>query len=215
MTAVNLLPPELRGRERTRRLAAAVVAGSMMVVALLGVVYVLQMTKLSEAEKQLQAQQGENAGLQTKIAGLQRFAELKQQLAERQALSDSVLQKQVLWSGVLRDVSMVIPGQMYLTSMTASAAGSGGETESSSTSTATSSTAVTPGADLVGTIQFQGVAADQRTVALWLTRLEEVKGWANAWVSSTSKSSLSGADVIQFSATVDLGSKATVNGRPD
>jgi hypothetical protein len=47
-------------------------------------------------------------------------------------------------------------------------------------------------------------------VALWLTRLEDVQGWANAWLSSATKSELAGSEVVNFSTSVDLTADAAV-----
>jgi hypothetical protein len=57
----------------------------------------------------------------------------------------------------------------------------------------------------VGSIQFGGFATDQQSIALWLTRLESVKGWVNAWVTSDSRTmDPSGRLVYQVNGSVDL-----------
>ncbi|MGH2554501.1 MAG: PilN domain-containing protein [Actinomycetota bacterium] len=216
MTQVNLLPSDVRERQRSRRLVAAVVAAVGAVVALLFFVFVLQSARLSNAEQRLQAQQAVNADLQSKIGQLEPFQQLKQTVAAREAVNAGALNGQVAWSGILRDVSVVIPNQMWLTAMTGSLTdvsslpiAPGGAT----TSTPTES--LTP--FMAGTIQFQGVASDFPTVARWLSRLEQVKGWVNAWASSAVKSSTDdtsdpNANKVQFNVSVDLGSEATVQG---
>jgi Tfp pilus assembly protein PilN len=214
MTQVNLLPSDVRERQRSRRLVAAAIAGVGAVVALLFFVFVLQSARLSNAEQKLQAQQAVNADLQTKVTSLQRFAALKQTVAAREALTTAALNGQVAWSGVLRDVSMVIPNQMWLTAFNASI---------SDTSTAP---AVSSGASsapqvglpsMAGTITFQGMASDFPTVAKWLVRLEQVKGWVNSWAGSAVRSSgadqsQANANKVAFTASVDLTAEATVQG---
>jgi hypothetical protein len=72
------------------------------------------------------------------------------------------------------------------------------------------------GPTLIGSIQFQGTASDHPTVARWLTRLEQVNGWVNPWISTSSKLSDEGTSTadskVQFSGTVDLTVDATANG---
>lgn len=247
MTAVNLLPPQIREHQQTRRITLAVAAAAGAVVVLLGLVYFLQSSRLSDADRELAAQQGVNAGLQAEIAELQRFAELKAMLSGRQQLVDGALQGQVLWSGVLHDLSMVIPGDMYLTSMTATVSApvlpaapaapaetgatggeaTGGDAAAQATPAPTEGTAPAgseptapadatqplAGSQLVGLIQFDGVALDHPVIALWLTRLEEVNGWVNAWLTNSTKTNLGGADIVQFSGTIDLSSDATTDRR--
>jgi Tfp pilus assembly protein PilN len=214
MTQVNLLPSDVRERQRSRRLVAAAVAAVGAVVALLFFVFVLQSARLSNTEQKLNAQQAINSDLQGKISQLQRFAQLKQDVAAKEAVRDSALNGQVAWSGVLRDISMVIPNQMWLTGMNATLA--------DTTSLPASGTPPTSGGGAIapvmaGSIQFQGTASDFPTVAKWLTRLEQVKGWVNSWASSAIRAtgtepSTSNANKVQFTASVDLTTEATVQG---
>ena len=55
--------------------------------------------------------------------------------------------------------------------------------------------------------------AEHRDVAALLDRLELVKGWVNAWTTSVSKTDIEGTSGVQFTASVDLGSAAAINGR--
>jgi hypothetical protein len=41
-------------------------------------------------------------------------------------------------------------------------------------------------------------------VALWLTRLEDVEGFANPWVSTSQKTEIGLQEVVQFTSTTDL-----------
>jgi Tfp pilus assembly protein PilN len=208
MTQVNLLPGDIRERQRVRRRTAAVIAGTGVVFGLLLFVFVLQLGRLSHANSQLASQQAVNSGLQNQVQGLQQFSQLKGQLKARESLVGSLTSSQIEWSGVLRDVSMVIPGQMWLTSMV-------GQSSATGTAPPPSGGAVpAPSGGVVGVIQFQGVAFDQPTVAQWLTRLEEVNGWVNSWVSTDAQIDLANQKVIQFTGTVDLTNDAVTGGGP-
>jgi len=197
---------------------AAVLAGVGAVVALLFFVFVLQSARLSNSEQKLKAQQAVNADLQAKIGQLQQFQELKLTIAAREALAAGALSGQVAWSGVLRDVSMVIPNKMWLTGLNATltnATSPGLPPSGTPANTGGSSAAAAP--SLVGSIQFQGMASDFPTVAKWLNRLEQVKGWVNSWAANAARSASTGstdpnASKIQFSASVDLTTEATVQG---
>src|SRR2546422_7851495 len=179
MTQVNLLPTEVREGQKSRRALAAVILAVGAVVLLLLFIYTLQTARLANANHKLAAQEALNQSLQTQINSLQQFAQLKAEVSLRQTLTQQALSNQVRWSGVLRDISMVIPNQMWLTSMKAQV--------SDSLQSGASATAGTPPVTgpqtLVGTIQFQGMASDNPTVALWLSRLVRVTGWENSWLS--------------------------------
>jgi Tfp pilus assembly protein PilN len=206
MTQVNLLPADVKERQRVRRTTALVVAGVAGAVGVLFFLFVLQAARLSQASDDLAAQQRVNAGLQARIAELQPFRDLQERVAARQALVAEATAGRVAWSGVLHDLSMVIPGKMWLTGMTATltppvATGSTGGADA----------AAPAGPALIGNIQFTGTAFDKPTLAKWLTRLEKVTGWVNPWISSatTSADSLE----VQFTGTVDLSVEATTDGR--
>jgi len=212
MTQVNLLPTEVREGQKSRRALAAVVLAVGAAVFLLLFIYTLQTARLANANHKLDAQQARNQGLQTQIDSLQQFAQLKAEVALRQTLTQQALTNQVRWSGVLRDISMVIPNQMWLTGMNATVSD-----VPQSPGSATPGTAPVQGPQtLVGTIQFQGVASDNPTLALWLSRLVRVNGWENAWLSSAQKIVQDplnpGASKVQFSSSIDLAYPATVQG---
>ena len=201
MTQINLLPGDVRQRQRTRRLTLLVAGGTAVALVFLSLVFLLQSARLSGARQELAKQQALNEGLRSDIAGLEQFRQLKQSLAERETLAGQLLQGEVLWSGVLRDLSLVIPGQMWLTQFSGTLNQVAGTTTAPTTSS------------LVGKIDFSGVALDQQTVALWLTRLEDVKGWVNPWISSSSSAEGTGTQTgVQFTGTVDLGPEATADG---
>src|SRR5207249_1087728 len=183
---VNLLPTEVREGQKSRRALAAVILAVGAAVLLLLFIYTLQTARLANANHKLAAQQALNQGLQTQINSLQQFAQLKAEVSLRQTLTQQALTNQVRWSGVLRDISMVIPNTMWLTGMNGTVSD-----VTAPAGAATPGTGTPPsvqGAEtLVGSIQFQGVASDNPTIALWLSRLVRVNGWENSWLSTAQK----------------------------
>lgn len=173
MTQVNLLPSELRAREATRRLTSVVVIVGVIVLGLVGLFYFFQVINLSRAQDDLAAQEGVNQQLQAQVNDLQRFQELQNQLEVKQALVKSVFVGEVSWSNVLVDISHVIPSDAYLTSLTGLIAAP--------------ATPTTGGATLIGNISFTGVVKETVPLATWLTRLEQVDGWENAWMTSATE----------------------------
>ncbi|HKN41116.1 MAG TPA: PilN domain-containing protein [Acidimicrobiia bacterium] len=200
MTQVNLLPTGVREKQKTRRVTVAAVVGVAGVMMILLLVYVLQVGRLASASRQLTAQESINRDYRSKIQALQPFADLKTNVANRQALVAQLMHGEILWSGVLHDLSMVLPDQMWLTGMTGTL----------NTSGAAGSGAASAG--LAGNIQFQGYSFDHPTVALWLVRLQEVHGWVNAWISNAARTDFNNHSLVQFVSSVDLTTDATTNG---
>lgn len=199
---INLLPPEIRERQRIRRQTVIVGVIGLVVLVVLGGFYFLQQLRLNQVEDDLAAQEAENQALRQDIAELERFDLLEQEVLTTEALLASLLENEVLWSGVLRDISLVIPGTTWLTTLSGTVNQPG--TEGETVDTATPGTV----AGLVGQITMDGFGFDHRSVALWLTRLEEVDGFVNPWLSTSQKTEIGTREAVQFASSVDLSPEA-------
>lgn len=197
MSQVNLLPPELRQRQATRRSTSLAVAGGFVLLALVGLFAYLRGAELQQKQDDLAAQQAVNARVQAQIFELQKFGDLQTQLETRRQLITQVYANEVSWSSILLDVSRAIPADAYLTAMTGQIA--------TPQAGATTPGATTPGAGLVGSISFTGNVKGADTLAAWLSRLEQTKGWVNAWANSANESGPF-SRIYQFQSGVDLSS---------
>lgn len=194
MSQVNLLPPELRQRQAIRRRTSLVVVAGVGVLVLVGVFYFLQTQRLSGVEDDLAAQNETNAGLQGQIGELQQFADLQAELAGKQQLVQTLFLNEISWSSALLDVSRVIPDASYLTNLTGQIAVTAG---------AVPPTPGTADTTLIGSMSFTGVAGGTDVIATWLTRLEQVQGWVNAWVTSAQESQPF-SRIYSFASGLDL-----------
>ena len=193
---INLLPPEVGERQKLRRRTLSTIAIGVALLAIVGGFYFLQVVRLAGVDEDIRAQEGTNAGLRGQIAELQDIAALEQEIAATRDLLSTLLQDRILWSGVMRDVSLVIPGEVWLDGLSAGVGAVAGEAAPVTTQ------------GLVGQISFSGFAFDHRDVALWLSRLEDVRGFINPWLSSSTKSELGTTTVVQFASSVDLSEEA-------
>ena len=201
MSLVNLLPLELRERQAVRRTTSLVVAVGLAALALIGIRYLFQVLRLSQVRSDLEAQQSTNARLVSQIASLREFAALQAELAAKEALIDVIFVNEVSWSSALLDVSRVIPDASHLTNLT-------GQIEATVAGEAVAEpTGGTPETTLVGNMTFAGIANQTETIATWITRLEEVQGWVNAWVTSAQEDA-PGSRIYTFSNGLDLTQEA-------
>jgi Tfp pilus assembly protein PilN len=202
MTRINLLPPEIIERQKARRQTTLVAAAGLVVIVLLGVFWFMQQLTLSSVQSDLDKQKARNATLQAEVDQLSRFDEILAEIADKEELLTTLMENEVRWSGVLRDISLVIPGRAWLKGMDA-------------TITDTS-VAVVPGTTpqgIIGAINFNGVADRHPTVAEWLTALEKIRGMINPWVSQSTGSKIGEVPVVSFISSVDLTAEITVEGR--
>jgi Tfp pilus assembly protein PilN len=196
MSQVNLLPPDILAAQRQRRLAGVVALAGVGVIALILVFWVLQVGNLSGVRDEIERQEETNRALQERIAQLQRFEELQARAQAKQGLVNQVFVNEISFSGLLMDVSRVIPSTAALTSLNASrepvpAPATGGTTL------------------LLGRIDVAGLSLDYDTIASWLIRLERVRGWVNPWVTSIVDPE---SGPITYTSGVDL-SQAAVTAR--
>jgi hypothetical protein len=54
------------------------------------------------------------------------------------------------------------------------------------------------------------VAKETETIATWLTRLDEIRGWVNAWAASSQESSAF-SGIYTFSSGLDLTGEAVTD----
>jgi Tfp pilus assembly protein PilN len=191
VSQVNLLPPELKQRQATRRTTSIAIVAGAAALALVVLFSFMKSAELSHTQDQLQAQQAVNQRVQAQIAELQKYGQLGSELQAKQQLVTSVYANEVSWSGILLDLSRVVPADAYLTQFSGQIA--------PPTTTGTT----TPSTPLVGSLTFTGSVKGADTLAAWLTRLEQVNGWVNAWANSASESGPF-SRIYQFNSGVDL-----------
>ncbi|HVF19314.1 MAG TPA: PilN domain-containing protein [Mycobacteriales bacterium] len=194
---VNLLPPEIAEAQRARKIQAGLAAAVIGAVAVVGVLYLVEASKLKDAESDLVVAQQRGAALQTERAQLQSVADTYAAVAAKEALLRSALTQDVAWSGYLNDLMLTIPDNVWLTSMAATVGGAG---------------SVLPGSPpAIGTVTFAGMAFDHDDVATWLEVLSRQKGFSNAYFTSSSKSSIGTRDLYGFASSVTLNEAALSN----
>ncbi len=189
MTQVNLLPPEIRKRQEVKKLALFVIGGGIGLLILILFFWVVQIHNLGGLHDQVDAQNAKNAGLQGQINTLQQYPQLQQQAEAAKNTLSLVFTNEASFSGMLTDMSRVLPFNSYLTSLSIQITGG------SSAATATTNP------NIVGSITLSGVALDTETIAQLIEHLGNVRGWVNPYVTTITKGSALG---VQFNGTVDL-----------
>ena len=192
MSQVNLLPPELRARQKTRQLTTLIAgAGAAIVLLLLGF-WFLQGQKLAGVNDDIAAQNLTNSGIQQQIDGLQEFQQLQSDAAAQQGLLTKAFAGEVSFTQMLLDLSRTIPSDAYLDSFNVTLV-----------TTAAAAAPTLPGTDFVGSFTAGGAADGLQSLASWLTRLESVKGWVNPWFSTAAETDAN-TGLYTFTSGVDL-----------
>ncbi|MFA5889359.1 MAG: PilN domain-containing protein [Actinomycetota bacterium] len=193
---INLLPPELAERRRSRQRVAGTAVAALALVAALGVVYGAQEIRLHGERSKLNAQRARNAALRGDLADLAEFDRLQSELQRKTGLLDDLTQREIRWSVLLADVSLVIPSDVWLTSLTGSVSGSA------------------VAGDPLGTIQMNGTTFSHIDVAKWLVRLADVEEFTFPYLTLSSKGTQEDTPVVNFNSSVQISDGALRGNQP-
>jgi Tfp pilus assembly protein PilN len=192
MSQVNLLPPDILQGQRYRRLTLTVLAAGALILGLIIIFFLVQVGRLGSVNDDVAAKEQTNAQLQSEIDSLQKYDDLQVQAQQAQSQLDAAYAGEVSFSGMLMDLSRVIPSDAYLDTFTATVTGP--------PPAAGGTTTTTP---LIGTMTTGGQAIGFDSLSIWLTRLELVKGWVNPWMPAiTANGTVPNA--YTFTTSVDL-----------
>jgi Tfp pilus assembly protein PilN len=221
---IDLLPRQLVERRVVRRQRIGLGAGLLVLLTLLGGWYVLESRELGRAQDQADQERAVATGLRARRAQLQPLAELESQIAAADQLKASVYKHEIRFSNVMRDVSAIVPDDVWLTSMAVTFSGSGtttpagGGTAAPAQQAGTAAATVTPGSPGAGspvaTITFGGSGLEHVDVGGFLRALARgpKKGgqqvYLNPYFTTSQKAADNGQETVTFSATVDLSSAA-------
>ena len=196
MRPANLLPSDL-ARDGGRRLpgsALAAMGAGAAVGALLTTGYVVEHGKVSKRQDELATLKAQLATIpQPKPPKVTVRPELQAEKDARQTALNSALVTRVSWDTVLRELSLVLPDDVWLRSL--SAKSSGGATAPAPT-TASAPTG----------LMLTGYTYSQEGVARLLTRLALVPHLANVQLQSASSSKVGTRDIVGFTVAADVSS---------
>lgn len=205
MHRIDLLPRVYAERRRQRRnLGLIAVAGLLVLLLLLGW-WVLLGFQINDAEDRLTDVQTRNRVLEEQIAELQRFAELAAEVEAKRTALQTVFAGDVDWPALMTEIAMVVPGEVWLTSMT----GSAGQTEGAApVGTETAAVRIDP-REPFGRLAFTGTSLSMPGVARWMLRLETVREFFAVFLNSASETEdTAGVDLVTFDNTLELSNRA-------
>jgi hypothetical protein len=223
---IDLLPRQLVEQRLVRRQRTGIGAAFLVLLAVLGIWYVLETRALHDAQAEADREQATASGLRAQRAQLQPLADLEAQIAATEQLRASVYRNEIRFSGVMRDISAIVPDDVWLTSMAVaftdvanvSQAATGTAASTGNTATNGGAPAATPGSPGAGSpvasITFAGAGLEHVDVGGFLRALASgpKKGgqqvYLNPYFTTSDKDDENGQTTVTFSATVDLSSAA-------
>lgn len=199
MRAVNLLPRDDQQRSRKRQNVPALVSTGLIVLVtgLLGVMYFSAKSTAEARDYDLQGVQAELATLPSPVELAAENAPKQKLTAEhdaRVAALSAALAHRVAWDRVLREISLVLPEDVWLKELHADAPNKPG----------LAPTPVTAAGQPPQLLSLAGYTYSHAAVARFLTRLALIPDLQNVWLERSQKMILAERPVIFFTVKADV-----------
>jgi Tfp pilus assembly protein PilN len=207
MRRIDLLPPIYEQRRRERRNLFLVVVAALVVLLLMLVWWFLLGLQVQQAKEDLAERQARNLRLTQEIERLQQFATLESEVQGKRTALQTVFAGDLDWPALFTELAMVIPDDVWLDSLTASA----GQTEGAAQVPTETNPIDIEAAEPFGRIQFEGQALSMRAVATWLLRLDTVDEFLAAYLGGAERPEdpdETGIAIVDFTNTIELSEKS-------
>jgi Tfp pilus assembly protein PilN len=182
MRPVNLIPPEDRHGENAplRSGPLAYILVGALVLALVGIsVLVLTNNQISDRRAELAQVEHEDAEAKARAESLAPYAQFASLHAQRVATIASLADSRFDWERVMRELSLILPHDVWLVSLDASAGGEDGSSGGSSGGGGVSGSIAGP------SLTISGCAAGHDAVAGFVTALKDIDGVTRVGVESS------------------------------
>jgi type IV pilus assembly protein PilM len=180
--AISLLPSEVHTQRAERRQLTMAAGGVGTFAALLVLLAFARGSQVDGARAQAAKTEAQTASIERQVNALNDVEKTEADIAAGRETARLVLDGDVDWPALFRDVGTVIPDDVWLNSFSATR---------------------TPGEPT--NLQFSASGPDQTSAARWLLRLEDLDKVEDAWLTDSSKkTSSSGREIVEFASTATL-----------
>jgi Tfp pilus assembly protein PilN len=204
MPRVNLLPPEIAEKATLRKAQFAMAGVGAAAVAVVGLLYVNASHEVSEANEQKAEVAAASVKLNAELKSLQNVRDVYARVDAAKLTLASAMKNEVLWSSYLHDLTLRVPDNVWLTSLSASVDAG----KATGSAAAGAAPVLDPG---IGTVNISGVAFDHPDVAKWLESLSQQKGFANAYFTQSTETEIADRTLYKFTTSVNLTQAALSN----
>jgi len=202
MKRINLLPPEARVKASRERGLIYAVLFLVVVVVVLGLVYVWQNNIVNNKQDQLAQIQSQQAVVDAQARALAPYAQIQATRVAMTATGKGIYEARVPWSTILEEVSLVIPENVRLQSMTCAVPAT-----MQPGAAAAAAGAVPASTD----VTFTGTTYTHQDVAEFMTRLGLIPQLMNIQLGSTTEATAAATDTsgstqttVSFTVTASL-----------
>ena len=212
MRAVNLLPRDEGRRKPTKANAKRQLAlvAPVLAAALIGAGYLMESSKVGSKRATLQALQEAIAQIPPPPRSSTPVdASLVQQDRVRIAALSSALATRVAWDRILREISSVLPEDVWLTGLTAQTPGAAAAAPAPTPTTSSGPAPAAAASSGSAPLALVGYTYSQEGVARFLTRLAVIPELSMVKLQGSSLITVQGRPIVQFTINAELRTGAT------
>jgi hypothetical protein len=189
MNAVNLIPPDHRGRSAGVSASPVTlgVIGGLVVVLAAALLYVFSVNDVRSRKSELVRVTANAASWQAAANSYSSYVTAAEQRKQQTADVRGLVSGRFPWSLLLSQIGGVMPKDAALSNLSAQSPSADSTAASAAAGTASSTTPTN-----VSTVQLSGCAASQSSVAATMVALRRVNGVGSVSLASTSDSGTSG-----------------------
>ena len=207
---INLLPPEILEKRKAESRRLVFLAIGLTVIAILGLAWAFIALFVGIKTGEVASAQQQAASLRAQAASFKVFEDRAGDLKARQAVADKALAGRVSWSGIMGDLSLVLPPDVWIDLF------NGNQPVGNGVAGATSSNAV----GSATTLNLAGWSLDEpvdkanggfKSIAQLLVRLNDLASLNNVWLT-TAEMKLAGyrnQNAIQWQSTSEVAVPST------
>jgi Tfp pilus assembly protein PilN len=190
---VNLMPPEVAQARAMRRVQMGLGAVGVGAVAQVALLYVSASHSVSSANSDLAASKAQTTSLESQVAKYRDVTATIDAANAAQAQLVTAMGDEVRYSQVLNDLSLAVPGTVWLKSLQFSS------TPPTATAPGAAPALFAGGATAMGTMSATGIGFSHNDVALWLDAIAGLnKTYANPYFSNSTGALLGKRAVVNF-----------------
>jgi Tfp pilus assembly protein PilN len=199
---VNLLPPEIAEKRAFRRIQIGLSATVLVAVAGVGLLYSSAASSVSNAQSDLDAATATGADLKAQAAEYSEVTASYARAAAAQVMLQTAMGDEVRYSQLLNDLSLSVPSNVWLKSITyTQTAPASASASASAPVTAAATTPASTALSPIGTLSATALAFSHDDVALWLESLSGLKTYANPYFSASTEELIGVRKVVSFTSS--------------
>lgn len=174
MKNISLLPPEIREEKKKRQNYRYYFLTGFAVLAIFLIIFVNLLVMTANTNSQAASLERQRRDIENRMSELEQYAAMQERAQEAENLLRGAMGDVPDWDRLLQELSLSIPGDVWLSELNAAFADESGE------------------------IMIRGWSSRHDSVAAWLPRVENIEGMYDIRCQHSEENTVDGKPVIQF-----------------